>query len=91
MKFKQWTIASCFSSFMLPLDCPSILISSANDPWMSAPHAALWTRRWRSELIEEGRLGHINADSGLGDWRAGQQYLQRLGELAHNKLLAFSA
>lgn len=38
----------------LSLDCPSIVVSSANDPWMSAAHAALWARRWGSELIEEG-------------------------------------
>ena len=59
----------------LSLDCPSILVSSANDPWMSAPHAALWARRGGSELIEEGRLGHINAESGLGDWPSGYNYL----------------
>ncbi|NHZ92860.1 alpha/beta hydrolase [Massilia sp. CCM 8733] len=75
----------------LSLDCPSKVVSSANDPWMSASHAALWARRWGSELIELGRLGHINADSGLGDWPSGYNYLQRLAELAHNRVLAFSA
>lgn len=35
-------------------------------------------RRWGSELIEEGRLGHI------------QGYLHRLADLAHNSVLAFS-
>lgn len=74
----------------LALDCPTILVSSVNDPWMSAAKAALWARRWGSELIEEGRLGHINADSGLGDWAEGQGYLHRLADLAHNSVLAIS-
>jgi predicted alpha/beta hydrolase family esterase len=75
----------------LPLACPSIMVSSANDPWMRAEAAAAWAARWSSELVEGGRLGHINADSGLGDWPAGTALLRRLLDLAHNRGLAFSA
>lgn len=75
----------------LALPCPSILVSSSNDPWMDAGKAALWGRRWGSEVINAGPLGHINAESGLGDWPAGQGFLQRLLEKAHNERLAFSA
>ena len=67
------------------LPCPSILLASSNDPWMTAGHAALWARRWASEFINLGALGHINAESGLGDWLQGQSHLQRLAELAHNE------
>ncbi len=74
----------------LPLPCPSLLVSSADDPWMAADKASEWGRRWGSELVHAGSLGHINADSGLGDWLAGQGYLQRLVEKAHNERLAFS-
>ena len=66
----------------LPLACPSMVVSSANDPWMRAEHAAQWARRWGSELIEAGPLGHINADSGLGDWPDGQRLLRVLAEQA---------
>lgn len=75
----------------LPLPCPSILVSSSNDPWMRASRAAAWAGRWGSELVEAGPLGHINADSGLGDWHAGLRLLHRLAEKAHNGRLAFSA
>ena len=75
----------------LPLACPSILVASANDPWMRAEHAALWARRWASELVEAGRVGHINAESGLGAWPAGTALLRRLVDRVHNGVLAFSA
>jgi predicted alpha/beta hydrolase family esterase len=75
----------------LPLACPSILVASADDPWMRPQQAAAWAGRWASELVEGGRLGHINADSGLGDWPAGAALLHRLADLAHNGRLAVSA
>ena len=73
-----------------PVDFPTILISSSNDPWMRAGQAARWARRWGSTLIEAGALGHINADSGLGDWPFGQKQLQLLYDCAHNRQLALT-
>ena len=73
------------------LACPSIMVSSSNDPWMRAEHAAQWAARWHSELVEGGALGHINAESGLGDWPAGWTLLHKLADRAHNGRLAFSA
>src|SRR5471032_1527013 len=69
----------------LALDCPSTLIASTDDPWMSLDNAALWARRWGSDFVNGGALGHINAESGLGEWLAGQQQLQLLAERAHNE------
>jgi len=66
------------------LGCPSIMIASTNDPWMSLEKAALWARRWGSDFVNGGALGHINAESGLGEWLFGQQQLQLLAERAHN-------
>jgi len=68
----------------LPLDCPTTLIASTNDPWMSLDNAALWARRWGSNFVNGGALGHINGESGLGEWLFGQQQLQLLAERAHN-------
>ena len=73
-----------------PLPVPAILISSANDPWMGAEHAAAWARRWGAGLVQGGALGHINAESGLGPWPEGQLQLRRLVELAQNTRLAVS-
>jgi predicted alpha/beta hydrolase family esterase len=75
----------------LPLACPSIVVASANDPWMDPASAAAWAGRWGSELVAGGRLGHINAESGLGDWPNGAALLHRLAEKAHNERLAISA
>jgi len=33
---------------------------------------------WGSELIDIGAYGHINAESGLGDWLAGRAVLDGL-------------
>ncbi len=64
------------------LPCPSIVIGSGNDPWMSIEHAARWAGRWGSRFVDAGPLGHINAESQLGDWPFGQRQLQALVELA---------
>ena len=70
----------------LPLPCPSLVVASSNDPWMRAEHAAQWAARWGSELVDAGPLGHINAESGLGEWHDGTALLRRLAQRAHNRL-----
>jgi uncharacterized protein len=64
------------ASVRLPI--PAILIASENDPWMSAEQAAYWSGRWGSDFLNAGKLGHINADSELGDWLFGLSQLQGL-------------
>ncbi|MDE8654379.1 RBBP9/YdeN family alpha/beta hydrolase [Novosphingobium album (ex Liu et al. 2023)] len=60
------------------LPFPSILVASRDDPWMGFNTAKALARRWNSEFVDAGERGHINADSGLGDWRFGQRLLDRL-------------
>lgn len=55
-----------------PLPFPSLLIASDNDPACTAPRAAGLARDWGSTFHLLAGAGHINADSGLGDWVAGQ-------------------
>ena len=69
------------------LSVPSILVASTNDPWMTSAKARTWARRWGSEFVNAGALGHINAESGLGDWIFGQRLLHKLAEQAHNERL----
>lgn len=61
---------------MLPF--PSLLVASRNDPY--APFE--WSRSiayyWGSEFVDAGTLGHINADSEIGDWPDGVALLDRL-------------
>jgi predicted alpha/beta hydrolase family esterase len=66
------------------LRCPSVVIGSANDPWMAADRAACWAREWGAGFVNAGTLGHINADSGLGDWPQGLTHLALLAEIDAN-------
>lgn len=60
------------------LSFPSIVIGSDNDPWMSAARARHWASIWGSEFVNAGALGHINADSALGEWPMGLDLLDGL-------------
>ena len=76
----KFGVADALPHTVLP--CSSIVVASSDDPWMALTDAASWARRWGSEFTDIGPLGHINADSGLGDWPAGQQYLLTLAHRA---------
>lgn len=54
------------------LPFPSLVVGSSNDPWMTDSRARHWAGQWGSEFLQAGALGHINAESGLGDWIEGQ-------------------
>jgi predicted alpha/beta hydrolase family esterase len=56
----------------------STLVASSNDPYCSFERAVSFASAWGSSLVNLGALGHINADSGLGDWPQGQEMLQAL-------------
>lgn len=57
---------------------PSLLIASSNDLWLSFEDAERLAVVWGSELVDAGRAGHINCDSGHGHWPEGRQFLSRL-------------
>jgi predicted alpha/beta hydrolase family esterase len=59
---------------------PSILVASSDDPYCDLPFARSCADAWGSRWIEAGALGHINADSGLGDWEEGRGWLMSLAE-----------
>ncbi len=56
----------------------SILLGSRNDPYCSQARARMFAEAWGSEFVDYGARGHINADSGLGDWPEGRSLLARL-------------
>jgi uncharacterized protein len=55
----------------------SILVGSRNDPYCTQARARHFASAWGSDHIDAGDLGHINAESGLGDWPAGHELLRR--------------
>lgn len=63
-------------SQLLPF--PSILVGSHDDPYLGYHGARRLARAWGSRFADAGRVGHVNADSGLGDWAFGQFLLDRL-------------
>jgi len=61
-----------------PLPFPSLVIASTNDPFMTIQRARALAGAWRAGFVDLGPCGHINAESGLGDWPAGHAWLETL-------------
>lgn len=61
-----------------PLPFPTTVVASANDPYASLSFAEACAVTWRGHFVNAGNLGHINAASGLGNWRAGLVLLSDL-------------
>lgn len=60
------------------LPFPSILVASRNDPYMGIGQARQLARTWGSRFADAGEVGHINAESDLGEWPFGQLLLASL-------------
>ncbi len=60
------------------LPFPSTLVGSQNDPYCSPVRAQQFASAWGADWVDIGPVGHINADSGLGDWPQGHALLQTL-------------
>ena len=65
-----------------PLPFPSILVASRNDPHATFERSSRFARAWGSHLVDAGEAGHLNADSGLGDWPLGIALVDRLVDAA---------
>ena len=63
-----------------PLPFPSIVVASSNDPYVSLDRAREFANAWGSTLEEAGPAGHLNSESGLGDWPEGKRFLRNLIE-----------
>jgi predicted alpha/beta hydrolase family esterase len=63
-----------------PLPFKSLLLGSQNDPYCSFERARGFAADWGAEFLDYGARGHINAESGLGDWPQGRALLQQLGQ-----------
>lgn len=61
-----------------PFRVPGMVIFSSNDPYAESGFALSLANAWGLEPLELGPLGHINADSGLGDWPEGLMLLDQL-------------
>jgi uncharacterized protein len=54
-----------------PLPFPSVLVASRDDPYCRFERSQGFAAAWGSRLMDLGNAGHINAETGLGDWTDG--------------------
>ncbi|TFW10465.1 alpha/beta hydrolase [Oxalobacteraceae bacterium OM1] len=57
------------------LPFPAVVVASSDDPWCALPRARSWAEDWGAAFHDIGPRGHINADSGLGNWPQGRAWL----------------
>jgi uncharacterized protein len=50
---------------------PSTVVASSNDPYGSLEFARSCALAWGSRFVNIGPAGHINSESGLGEWAEG--------------------
>jgi predicted alpha/beta hydrolase family esterase len=58
-----------------PLRMPSLIVASGNDPFGTPRYARERAEAWGSGLVDIGAAGHVNGQSGLGDWPHGMNLL----------------
>lgn len=63
------------------LPFPTVVFCSSDDPFCAPARARQFAAAWGAELVDAGPRGHLNADSGLGDWPEAFEKLQRLQAL----------
>lgn len=60
------------------LPFPAVLVGSRNDLYCRFERACHLADAWGARFVDQGEAGHINAESGLGDWPEGRALLQEL-------------
>lgn len=56
----------------------AILVASRTDPYVRFARAAALAEAWGARLVDAGRSGHVNADSGHTEWPEGHALLEEL-------------
>ncbi|MBW8461950.1 alpha/beta hydrolase, partial [Acidovorax sp.] len=61
----------------LPPKTRRVLMSSTTDPYSTPDFSAQCASAWNAKPVVLGARGHLNADSGLGDWPEGWALVER--------------
>lgn len=61
-----------------PLPFASLAVISPDDPFCAPARARAMAAGWGSRVLDTEPCGHLNADSGLGDWPQGRLLLAQL-------------
>jgi predicted alpha/beta hydrolase family esterase len=59
---------------------PGLVVISSNDPYAEESFSLELARAWGLEVVRLGLCGHINDQSGYGDWAEGLELLERFLE-----------
>ena len=60
------------------LPFPSLAVISTDDPFCALDRARGMAIDWGAQVLQLGARGHLNSDSGLGDWHEGRELLADL-------------
>lgn len=61
-----------------PMAFGALAVLSADDPYATLVRGERYASDWGARVVHAGARGHLNGDSGLGDWPEGVQLLQSL-------------
>lgn len=65
----------------------TVLFASSNDPFCAPGRASQFAAAWGADFLDAGLRGHLNAESGLGDWpQAHEQLLQLMQDASAEPL-----
>ena len=57
------------------------VVASSNDPYSDFARSRQLSTDWGARFSDVGPLGHVNAESGLGNWPEGRRWLQEFQQL----------
>jgi predicted alpha/beta hydrolase family esterase len=60
------------------LPFPAVLVGSRNDPYCDFAKAMGLADSWGARFVDIGERGHINTESGVGEWKDGHTLLNEL-------------
>ena len=63
---------------LVPLPFTSTVVASEDDPYATLAFSRRCAEAWGSRFVDAGRRGHLNAQSGLGEWDEGLRILDGL-------------
>ncbi|OCJ14049.1 hypothetical protein A6U87_26500 [Rhizobium sp. AC44/96] len=76
---------------MAALPFASLVVASSNDDYGSLAYARTCANQWGSAFLDVGAYGHLNSNSGLGDWPRGRAALTAfeasLGQVSSSRAL----
>ncbi|MCE7066261.1 alpha/beta hydrolase [Dyadobacter sp. CY326] len=61
-----------------PFAFKTVVVASTNDIYATISRSKTFAEDWGSEFVNIGKKGHINAVSGLADWKEGKAILEGL-------------